>query len=55
VTPKTTATEDLLRELEALKEDVYTLSQRHRRVLAQARETLVSGKPMAKPTEVLKT
>jgi hypothetical protein len=35
-TPKTP--QDLLRELEMLRDDSYTLSQRHRRLLDAARE-----------------
>jgi hypothetical protein len=55
--PKTT--QELLRELEALRDDSYTLSQRHRRLLDAAREIIAKPLPgpkvTAKPGSVLKT
>jgi hypothetical protein len=47
--------QDLLRELEALKEDSFTLSQRHRRLLDAAREIIAGPKVTVEPTEALKT
>jgi hypothetical protein len=52
-TPKTT--QELLRELEMLRDDSYTLSQRHRRLLDAAREIMAGPKVTAKPDSVLKT
>ena len=47
-TPKTT--QELLRELEMLRDDSYTLSQRHRRLLDAAREIIAKPLPGPKVT-----
>jgi hypothetical protein len=47
--------EDLLRELQSLKEDSYTLAQRVRRLHTQACEALAAPKAIAEPTETPKT
>jgi hypothetical protein len=47
--------EDLLRELESLKEDSYTFAQRTRRLLETAREALATKKACPAPTERLET
>jgi hypothetical protein len=56
-TPKTT--QELLRELELLRDDSYTLSQRHRRLLDAAKQIidkpLAGPKVTAKPDEAMKT
>jgi hypothetical protein len=47
--------EDLLREMQGVKEDLFTLSMRHARLLEAAREIVAGPKVTAKPAEALKT